>query len=1680
MVAHSDRILEQSVFVDLEIHPETQQLLKIGAWRPVDEAAFYRDGKIAIASACSDLRDFIGDSRFIIGHNIAQHDWPWLVDHYPLLKSMQDRLIDTLVLNPLAFPANPYHRLVKDYKLQRESINDPVEDCKQSAVLLVDQCRVFATRPEISAVFSLLLLNSCPSYFALFGLLRDAPVRGRSVQHYIGAILNAGKVCRQARRLVIERIRSNDATSQRAMAYALAWLDNAGSNSVLPAWVRHQHPELGTLLDQLRNQPCHQSDCNYCNSHHNLEVALQQFFGYLAFRQFGHAGSDDTEREPLQRSIVAAVSAATPTLAILPTGGGKSLCYQLPAMMLARNRGLLSIVLSPLQSLMNDQVGQLQQRGYMYAASLNSSLTMPERKRVLDGIRMGDIHLLYIAPEQLRNRSFIAAIESREIGQWIIDEAHCLSKWGHDFRPDYLYIARFVAEFSRHQQQKIPPVHAFTATARLDVIAEIRSHLKKHLGFEMQLLTGGHRRSNLDYRVLRCPAQQKREQILALLEDNRSFVADDAVIIFCNRRRITEEVAAFLHNNGFHADFFHAGRDPQSKRQVQQAFMDGAIQVIAATNAFGMGVDKANVRLVIHAQMPDSLENYLQEAGRAGRDGESARCVLLFDESDADKQFEMRRQQQITFRDFVLLFEAIRKRIRQSGQDDATADMVCASSGDILRTAAGDGDDAPGFDARDWQSDTKVRTAIAWMEEAGHLVRRENRTGVIEGNFKITAMELIRQRLKQQQVSESTITIWLKVAQAIMQHHQDATMNADQLAEQTGMEAAAIFRAIIGLQHAGVMDHDMSLVAWLKAHIAGDSRQALQRLTGLEQQLFTMIREEAGGDSDAAFEINLVHVCHRLREVTGLQGITPPLINQLLTLWSRLDKVVRATPLGRDHHRLKWKQDFASGQIMMHSRQASASVALDYLYDRIPSGEKGQLRIPFKLGAMEDALDNDLITRLMDKEQMSEQALLAMQLTDVLGLENGAAIFHSAMALYIPKGVRKPGVGAFAPLADHYRAQIRQVHLMREWALRMAAGKQTAAKQLLDDYFDLHEKKLLQKHFPHTSREELEIPAGSQRIAAIIGPQALSTRQSDIVQRSTEHNMLILAGPGAGKTRLIVHRVAWLCAIRREAPESVLILAFNRATVGELRARLSVQELLGNSAWRLQIHTYHSLAMHLLGELPPPEEADFQVWSERLMVRAIDHLQQDEADGGLLRQQLLAGLRHILVDEYQDINLAQYCFLSALAGRTLEAQEQQLSMFAVGDDDQNIYEWNGAENRYIHQFQRDYRAETAYLIENYRSCQAIVAVTNRWIAQHPDRLKSAHSIIPVHVEQGSVRLLRGLRPALDVKAVEICCHLIQQAQVPAERIAILCRHHREYASIARRLRSAGLPLCLVGNNAPLRWDRLRQIHAMTRIFEGDGTLSAQQVRARWLELPAAIRNHSCTAPLWQWLASYQGAEAIVRPRREWRAELWELSRSESRKSGKGIWLGTMHSVKGLEFDSVIVFAGQMADQHHRCEELRLRYVAMTRAERNLILMEDAGHWFDALGLEGENLSSEVREEAPTHDIYRCAMHDVHLDFAGQAARPITLASIHEGDSIELQRSSGCLMSNGQTVGKLSSKARAHLQQLSEQGWSVDRVRVHAIVQRYRSDIADDNFMQRCHQDGWEVVLPEIDLRRGGY
>ena len=331
---------------------------------------------------------------------------------------------------------------------------------------------------------------------------------------------------------------------------------------------------------------------------------LERYFGYRSFRRG-------------QEEVVDSLLSGRDALAIMPTGVGKSLCYQIPALMLDG----VTLVVSPLISLMKDQVNALTAQG-VRAAYLNSSLNDAQFNKALANMTNGMYKIVYVAPERLKSSRFIRAAKSIRIPLIAVDEAHCVSQWGQDFRPSYLNIAEFIAELPER-----PTIGAFTATAT----AEVKQDIVRILGLHDPLeLTTGFDRPNLFFSVLRPSSKPQTLEKLVKERGNKTG------IIYCSTRKRVEEVCSSLCAKGFSATRYHAGLSDEERRKNQDDFVYDRKQIMVATNAFGMGIDKSDVRYVIHYNMPKNLESYYQEAGRAGRDGEDSDCILMFGQQDIE------------------------------------------------------------------------------------------------------------------------------------------------------------------------------------------------------------------------------------------------------------------------------------------------------------------------------------------------------------------------------------------------------------------------------------------------------------------------------------------------------------------------------------------------------------------------------------------------------------------------------------------------------------------------------------------------------------------------------------------------------------------------------------------------------------------------------------------------------------------------------------------------------------------------------------------------------------------------------------------------------------------------------------------------------------------------------------
>ncbi len=1700
--------------IDVETDPgDGQRIFQIGAVRSDDGRALgLATSRLGAAEVVRRVDALTQGARLLVGHNLRRHDLPQLRGQYPGLRLLALPAIDTLELSAIAFPSNPYHRLVKGYKLLSDCRNNPTKDARLALDLLGDEVdalrAMHAADPRWLALLHALLAPDAALDRLLRGI-RQASAPGPADAQRLALARFTPLCCSTRLAQLTAPEAADDAGQRQALAYALGWVRVAGGNSVLPAWVHHELPAVRGCVTALRERDCGQAGCAWCRGQHDPEALLRAHFDKPGFRAMPAAPQGGS----LQRAIAVAGLARRSLLAVLPTGGGKSICYQLPALVHYARAGRLTVVVSPLQSLMKDQVDNLLAAGVDCAVTLNGLLTPLERRAALDRIRLGDAGIVLVSPEQFRSRSFCDAIRHREIAAWVFDEAHCLSKWGHDFRTDYLYVSRFIRE---HFAGQAAPVACFTATAKPEVIDDLGAHFRDGLGVELDRFLGGHERDNLAYAVVRAPQAQKAQHIVELL---RGALADGgAAVVFCATRRTAERTAELVSAAGTPCGCYHGGLAPELRKDIQQRFIVGELAVIAATNAFGMGVDKPDIRLVVHADIPGSLENYLQEAGRAGRDGRPARCVLLFDEDDVETQFRLGAGSRLTPRDFQGLLKAVRDRVRRLKKPE-----IVVSALELLAGSEGTGIAIEGHDAA-----TKVTTAVAWLERAGFLRRNENNTRVFPTSLRVASLDDARRRVDAANLPQRTWKRYLAVVTAMFRSLGPEGLSTDELMLEAGIAPDECFRIVHALEKIGVLSNDLGLTVRLCKGVRGASDLALVHLDRMERELLALMSElapdaadsHAAGAPGAEQHLSIRPLCTALRRrlelADGDARVSPQAVRNCLrslceNFGSANEKrsLLQVRSTGADGLRVVVHRPWSQVREICARRRAVAQVVLARLLASLPAGSRdASLIVECKARELIEAITSDIDLRgtLRDPAAALEHALLYLHENKVLELDKGRSVFRSAMTIQTdPAALKRRFVkDDFAPLEEHYRERTLQTHVMHEYA-RLGGDDPARATALVAAYFSWPRKRFVREFFKGRA-DLLELATTDESFRRIVDALQHPVQQA-LVEKPASGNHLVLAGPGSGKTRVIVHRIAYLLRVRRVAPQRIIALAFNRSAAVELRRRLAA--LAGDDARGVTVLTYHAMALRLTGtSLAAVSVGGAGVDFDRLLQDAVDLLEGRSdalADADELRDRLLQGYEYIFVDEYQDIDERQYALVSALAGRRLADPEARLSIMAVGDDDQNIYSFKGASVAFIRRFQHDYGGELSYLVENFRSTQHIIAAANHLIQRAADRMKVDH---PIRIDARRAADPPGGRwAALDpqhqgrVRLITAPADANRQAQLVFDELARLRQADPglalgEVAVLARTHRTL-LPLRALCEDQGLRCELLTRESARSQLAlmqSREGWRVARLLRARRarrVSLPALRRllarwsRPAPDNPYWADLAAALAefelsSGAGLLPAAELLDALYEAA-DDTRRGGhpQALKLMTAHGAKGLEFSHVIVM--DCADwRWSGDDERRLLYVAMTRARQTLTLMRAEGGrnpWLVDLGtVDGvaDLLPARRPGHRPELDRQRLTLGpaDVDIGFAGRHGpqHPVHagIAALAPGDAVMLHGRE-LRSASGRTVGRLAGKA-APDPATALPGQVAGKVT--GILVRCREQ-SPPEYLANVRSPQWEVVLAEL-------
>lgn len=1590
-------------FVDVEVGLKDKRIHDIGILR-WDGAKYHSADKRAAIS-------FLEDVDFVCGHNVIHHDMKYLLGD----EVQRWQLVDTLYVSPLLFPERPYHHLLKDDKLMNEQMNNPVNDCEKACDLLMDEIAKWKALPDAHRFIYATLLRDVPE-FAGFLAMVDAEVCDETtlVEHIHTAY--DGRICRHADLAAIIEQQPVE------LAFALALISTTERNSITPPWVLHNYPNVENVVHRLRHTRCAEG-CDYCRKYLDAHYNLKYFFGYDQFRTY--------EGEPLQENAVKAAVDSKSLLAIFPTGGGKSLTFQLPALMEARSVHGITVVISPLQSLMKDQVDNLAERGITDAVTINGLLDPISRSLAIERVQSGDASLLYIAPEMLRSKTIEKILMARHVVRFVVDEAHCFSSWGQDFRVDYLYIGKFISEYQKRKQLQRPiPVSCFTATAKQKVVQDICDYFKQTLNLDLQLFASSASRTNLRYSVIHAETDEDKYMKL------RSLIAesDCPTIVYVSRTKRTKMLAEKLTRDGYKALPFNGRMDSDEKIANQEAFMSDNVRIIVATSAFGMGVDKSDVGLVVHYDISDSLENYVQEAGRAGRNPHlQAKCFVLYNDNDLDKHFILLNQTKLSISEIQQVWKAVKDMTRQRMQ-------TCCSALEIARKA--------GWDDSVTDIETRVRTAIAALEQAGYLERGNNVPHVYATGITVKNMDEARKRITSsllfhnEEVEKAVRIIKSLISQKHIAKAQDAEAESrvDYLADILGLTKSEVVSAVERMRQEGILADTKDVSAYLNdtGESENRSRLLLRRFTRLERYILDHI-------TDGALRIS----CKQLNDDAQKNGITTATEKDIRTLlyFLTVKGYTRKKEDAAHNIELTRQADMQSTIKRFEKRLNICTFAVEWLYRQ---AQNTTLEESKKNGVQFSVVEllNDLKAQgqtffeSLDDLQLEdvEESLLYLSKIGALKLEGGFLVLYNAMNIRRLKDNKlRYKQEDYRMLNEFYRQKIQQVHIVGEYANLMVRDYD-AALQYVRDYFQMDYKAFVQKYFKGERVEQIERNITSKKYEQLFNQ--LSKKQMQIISDKESRVIVVAAGPGSGKTRVLVHKLASLLLLEDVKHEQLLMLTFSRAAATEFKQRL--MGLIGNAAHFVEIKTFHSYAFDLLGRIGNLEDA------KDVVGRAARMISEGEVEPNRIGKTVL------VVDEAQDMSSEEFALV-----RALMSVNEEMRVIAVGDDDQNIYEFRGSDSNYMRQLLADDKSTFVEMTENYRSTQHVVAFANAFVKGIHNRMKQT-PILSMSKDEGTVVVTHH---ASHIMFQRVVSDLLRQRN--SGTISVLTHTNEEAVILVALLRKHGLRSKLIQSMDGFRFWNMAEVRLFLKYIERD-THTPIVTDEVWNEAKRKTFQAYATSSSLPYLKRcIELFEKINKAKylTDFKELVFESTTEDfCDTSDADVVVSTIHKSKGCEFDDVYMLVSQ--PQHVTDSEMRSYYVGMTRARKRLFIYTNST-LFDRLPADIHQVD-QTPYVFPDEVMLQLSHKDVNLGFF--KSRKKEILSLRSGEKLCFANNLLYVPNNQQPVAQLSQKMQAELAQWALKGYLVSSATIRFIVAWKPKDAPKD-------EKEYAVLLLDLELKK---
>jgi len=1446
----------------------------------------------------------IDNARIILGHNIRRHDLPKLYKSVgeQLPSSLDVKICDTLELSALFLVGEPTHKLSKLYR-EELGFSNPLEDAWESFEIYQKIQKSDKDLPSLVCYWACQLL---PDGYPLHLISEEGLNDWRNLEEkFPDADI-------KALQKYIEAIPKKPNINNLGIIIFLNWLYHLDKPLAhRPKWVEETFPQF---------REAEAVTFPFLSQDYFLDVKLDKELKFFF-------GDNYSFRDNQLELVKAFLSKEVTPLGILPTGGGKSLTFQFPALLFSKYQRGLSVIISPLQALMIDQVQnlqeQLKERHSNYVdrvALLSGTQSLNEQKEVIDNLWQGKIDILYLSPERLRQPTIQRLLKHRLPVLWVLDEAHTLSQWGHDFRPDFMRVAGIIKQI--YQNKTHDWRWGFvTATATDKVIKDLKEKVERiNAGQQSgKLFTGKLEifpkdkeyfqwRKEITTHVESVPEDGRQDKMLSILETEHNQHPHGVAIVYARFRRETEKYAKIIcDRTDLRAEAFHSRVTAQKKQEILQKFRDKQLDVVVATNAFGMGIDREGIHTVIHLAPPATPEAYLQEVGRLARKhGEKGKAHLFQDNEDFERTFNQENKSQISSQAMQGCWGVIKEKLKQGNGDTwvSTLDVekhLESSDPDILAT--------------------QTRTVLYHLEE-GNLIREEeecpcilyiklNNDLALASHIPAASKDLVRY-LREVGIKQKDNAINLDVREASLS---------------VAMYPPEIINSVRQLVKSGIASWRYEIAFKFSEK---KIKKRIDEISARTQAFLLNLR----GREIFVEEKNLIRINNTEaleKEISARNENLNFKLNDALKFLTKL-KLAKYERKSRNTINLY----FNDNQSFSHWIE----ISLEACNAAIMSVTKMEMSLSQIFDAKQwDRTDNQIIDIAEVELQLENTDLVDINSIFILNLMQGLGLVtlgrgdsNHERLYHLVKGSRTNwSKSIYEPLRKHYEQKFQRVHAVKEVLMYKEEEKRIA---VLKDYFLMTLDGFKEKYFPNVDISSPPI------ISEILNN--LSDAQKEIVKDDTSRALLVLAGPGSGKTRTIVYRVAHLIAVSGVSPSKILVLSHTRTAAAEVRKRL--YQLLGARGSQVDTLTFHALASKLTGlrHNDAPEvigrngstDAKF-VW---LLNELITYLQENSTD-----------YQYILIDEYQDINELQYKIVKLLGNfRKDEDQDEQQDSFlvAVGDPNQNLFEFTGSSNRFISEFRKDWDIQDQperCLLVNYRSLPTIVNFTNEFISQAipNNQINQAGGKISAHRTDGAGEILWGEYSHIYHAAkwmADRIRKLIFDKQVKPNEIAILAHRWKDLRFLQHFLQELYIPYQFYDNSDSLRPSNSLIGQKILEYLRTDLTLQVDNPMSHLEEVRLTL-GYSDQDIAWKSLLA-----TLDNCKNTTQEEICYLLEEAKTIRPEEVVLSTFHSAKGSEFSHVFVLEdGDRFDRNNSHESCaRKLYVGFTRAKDSLSMLFKQG------------------------------------------------------------------------------------------------------------------------------------------